>query len=343
MRTVKEVEIKQAILHKLDNAKEKPILSDFILEMPEEILTFVSTHMTRSLQDVGIRAAKYKSGRNMIRELVDGTLDKPELFIDKSKDIAQQLFTSMKANKNISSADALICFYTGNSQNYLTVLKLDYQNNLFSETRVTEDGKIRNVISHNGISLPNVKQKLQKCVFFKHSEADSEYDMVLIDKQSRSEQEKIANFFANNFLCCELADTDYSRTKKFFTAVTKWTAKEALPEDRKRFMDNMVNALKTQEAINIVEFANGLLNDEEKSKQFLDFVVTHGLNDFEFKPDKGYVDLRLKKRHIKTTDGIEINITNEDYQNKDKFEAKKIEGTDRYDIYVKNVEVTKWE
>ncbi len=343
MRTIKEFEIKQAILHKLDSSKENPILSDFMLEMPEEILTFVNTHMLRSLQDVGIRAAKYKTGRNMIRELIDATLDKPELFVDNSKDIAQHLFTSMKGNKNISSADALICSYTGNSQNYLTVLKLDYQNNLFSETKVMEDGKIRNVISHNGISLPNVKQKLQKCVFFKHSDDDSEYDMVLIDKQSRSEQEKIANFFANNFLCCELADTDYSRTKKFFTAVKKWAAQEVLPEEGKRFMDNMVNALKNQESINIVEFAKGLFSDEEKAKQFLDFVVNHGLNDFEFKPDKGYVDLRLKKRHIKTADGIEINLTNDDYQNQDKFEAKKIEGTNRYDLCIKNVEVTKWE
>jgi len=343
VRTVKEVEIRQAILHKLDNSKEKPVLSDFILEMPEEILTFVSTHMTRSLQDVGITAAKYKSGRNMIRELVDGTLDKPELFIGNSKDIAQQLFTSMKANKNISSADALICFYTGNSQNYLTVLKLDYQNNLFSETKVMEDGKIRNVISHNGISLPNVKQKLQKCVFFKHSETDSEYDMLLIDKQSRSEQEKIANFFANNFLCCEMADTNLTRTKKFYKAVRQWSVDEVSTEEGKRFMDNMITALKSQESINVIEFANGLFDNEEKSKSFLDFMVKHKLNDFEFKPDKSFVEKRLKKRHIKTTDGIEINLSNEDYLNKDKFEATQIEGSNRYNICIKNVEVNKWE
>lgn len=343
MRTIKEVEIKQAILHKLDNSKESPTLSDFTLEMPEEILTFINAHILRSLQDVGIRAAKYKAGKNIIRELVDDTLDKPESFIDNSKDIAQHLFTSMKSNRKISSADALVCFYTGNSQNYLTVLKLDYQNNLFSETKITEDGKVKNVIANNGISLPNVKQKLQKCVFFKQSVADSEYDMVLIDKQSRSEQEKIANFFANNFLCCNLADTDLTRTKKFNRAVRQWISGQVAVEDEKRFMDTMVNALKNQASINVVEFANGLFNDEEKSKQFLDFMVQHGLNDFEFKPDKNYVDTRLKKRHIKTIDGIEINISNEDYQNQDKFEAKPIDGSTRYNICIKNVEVTKWE
>lgn len=344
MRTVKEVEIMEAIVHKLDNTKDSPTLSDFSLDISDNDKNFIGTHIVRSLQDVGIRAARFKSGKNLMKELSDGILDNSETFVESSKNIASHLFGIMKSNKNISSADIIVCYYQGNSKIYLTVLKLDYQSTHISEVKFLEDGKVKIVMSDKGTSLPGVKQKLQKCVFFQRSSENSEYDLMLIDKQSRGEQEKVANFFANNFLNCELSSNDYTRTTKFHKGVRKWLSNESLPpEDEKRVFDSLVNALKNQENINVVNFANGLFSDEEQSKKFLTFLSNEGLHDYEFTPDKDYVESKFKKRHIKTTDGIEINLSNEDYNNQDKFEAKRIGDTERFDILIKNVSVTKWD
>jgi len=344
MRTVKEVEIIEAIVHKLDNTKDSPILSDFLLDISDNDKKFIGTHIVRSLQDVGIRAARFKTGKNLMKELSDAILDNSDTFVESSKDIASHLFGIMKSNKNISSADIIVCHYQGNCKSYLTVLKLDYQSTHISEVKLLEDGKVKIVMSDKGTSLPGVKQKLQKCVFFQRSSENSEYDLMLIDKQSRGEQEKVANFFANNFLNCELSSNDYTRTTKFHKGVRKWLLKENLPpEDEKRVFDSLVNALKNQANINVVNFASGLFSDEEQSKQFLTFLTNEGLHDYEFTPDKGYVESRFKKRHIKTSDGIEINLSNEDYNNQDKFEAERIGDTGRFNILIKNVSVTKWE
>ena len=142
MRTVKEVTINKAIAHSLDNNADYSRLSDYELDLDEKVVSFISTHVVKSLEDEKIRAAKYEDGRNIVRDSADNIFDSPEKFLEESKEIARQLFTAMQSNKNITSADLIISLYEGNGKNYLAVLKMDYQSTYITESRIV-DGKTK--------------------------------------------------------------------------------------------------------------------------------------------------------------------------------------------------------
>ncbi len=348
MRTVKEVTINKAIAHSLDNNADYSRLSDYELDLDEKVVSFISTHVVKSLEDEKIRAAKYEDGRNIVRDSADNIFDSPEKFLEESKEIARQLFTAMQSNKNITSADLIISLYEGNGKNYLAVLKMDYQSTYITESRIV-DGKTKIALTDKGISLPNIRQKLQKCVFFRKSntgtEANTEnhYDLLLIDRQARQESERdIAQYFANGFLKCKLVMNDKDRTKKFHLKVKKYTNEFLAdkPEEQKRVLDCLEGILRNQQRVSAVEFSNNLF-PEEKRQPFLDFLVNEGLSDFEFLPDKEYVQRKYKIRKIRTNEKIEVSLLDEDYKNPEKFSCELVEG-DRYNLIIKNVKVTDW-
>jgi len=350
MRTVKEVTIKNAIAHSLDNSIDSSRLSDYELDLDEKVVSFIRTHVLKSLEDEKIRAAKYEAGRNIVKESADSIFDFPEKFLEESKEIARQLFLAMQSNKNITSADLIVSLYEGNGQNYLAVLKMDYQSTYITESKVIS-GKTKIVLTDKGISLPNIRQKLQKCVFFKRSiteDADVEtanntYDMLLIDRQARQESERdIAQYFATTFLKCKLVLNDKDRTKKFHLKVKKYVNEFLAdqPEEQKRVLDSLEVTLRNQQHVSAVEFSNNHFSEEQR-QLFLDFLVNEGLSDFEFVPDKEYVQAKYKIRKIRTNEKIEVSLLDDDYKNPEKFSYEPVEGG-RYNLTIKSVKVTDW-
>lgn len=343
MRAVKEVSIKKAIAHKLDNNLDDPILSDYELDLDESVVSFITTHIKKSLEDEKARIAKYNEGRNIVRESADSTFDNEDVFVQESKEISRQLFISMRRNRNITSGDVIIALYEGKKQSYLAVLKLDYQSTYITEKKVIGN-KTKVILTDNGISLPGIRQKLQKCVFIQKSSEENEYDLLLIDRQAKQEDSvDIAQYFAGNFLNCKLVLNDLDRTKSFMKRVRKYAIDELkdTPEDQKRVLDCLESALKNQTHVNVRDFADSLFDVEDQKQEFIDYLINGGVHDFEFVPDKPFVESKYKIRKIKTNEKIEISLPDEDYNNPDKF-VRTLVDENRYDITIKNVKIIDW-
>lgn len=327
-------------MHILDNKANEKTLSDVDMNLDAKTEQLIKKHIANSVNDEYVRLAKFEGEINVVKTHCQNMIANDEFFVNSSKEIANYLFDVM-ADRRISPAYLVLSKAYYEKQNYISLLKLDFNENLVSE--VTEiDGKKRIDIKVQGMGLPNARQKLHKCVFFKEYDEDNSYDIILLDKQTREESE-IADFFTNSFLHCKLAITDRDNTRKFSNHATRFID-ENFGEDLERAMDlkgKLVSILKSDEKINLYSFAENTFGDDEELKaNFIEY-MTNNTIDVDFKIDKDWVELRIKRRKIITDSGIEIKIDEAIASNNEKFNIEyPYEDKNKADITIRNVAFT---
>ena len=93
--------------------------------------------------------------------------------------------------------------------------------------------------------------------------------------------------------------------------------------------------LKEQQQVDVVEFAERAIKDEDLKEGFKELMEEKGIDE-SFAIDKKWVEKKLKKRNIKTDNGFEIKGNLTDFEDPMKYSIKKNEdGT--IDIVIKNV------
>lgn len=168
MLKVEELEIRSAIIHRLDNQKDNGSgldLSDLPLRMDNELKTVLETHTISGFQDGRIRYANFlDKDINLVLTESYKLLDNPNNeFITGSKKLARLLFTAM-TNKSISAADIAVCLATCNNVEYLCLLKLDYKDNYISESFDTPAGRYIGI--KTGKWLATIRNKTSEGGFY---------------------------------------------------------------------------------------------------------------------------------------------------------------------------------
>lgn len=333
----KELSIQKSIMHILDNKSENKILSDIEMNLDEKTKELLKKHITNSVNDEYVRLAKFEGEINVVQMHCQTMLTNDSEFVDDSKEIANYLYDAMN-DKRISPAYLVISKITYDNESYISLLKLDFNENLTSKISDI-DGKQRIDIVVQGMGLPNEKQKLHKCVFYKSYKSDGYYDIILLDKQNRGEAE-IANFFAHNFLHCILAITDRENTKNFCSYANKFV-EENFGDDLEKtsqLKDKIITTLKSDEKINLIKFAEFTFGDQEElRKSFVDYMTKNTI-DVDFNIDKPWVVSNIKRKQIITDTGIEIKIDERTAENSEKFLISyPYQDKNKADIIIKNV------
>ncbi|NOH14893.1 nucleoid-associated protein [Clostridium cochlearium] len=334
----KNLIIQKSIMHVLDNKSEEKLLSDMEMNLNTKTEELLIKHITNSVNDEYVRLALFEGDINVVQMHCQTMLTNDNAFIKSSKEIANYLFDAMK-DKRISPAYLVLIKFIYNDQIYISLLKLDFNENLISDIK-NIDGKQRIDIVVQGMGVPNEKQKLHKCMFFKSYEKGSEYDIILLDKQTRTESD-IANFFTHNFLHCTLAITDRDNTRNFCTQANKFIGKkfEGQLERISELKEKIVSTLKADTKINLISFAKTTFgNDEKLQNDFINYMTEKSI-DVDFDIDKRWVKQNIKKKKIITDSGIEIKIDEKTAGDKEKFKIEyPYEDKSKADIIIKNVE-----
>jgi hypothetical protein len=341
MRKVGNMTIKKAIVHILNNKERILTLNDFELSIDGMTDVLLRKHIQNSLKDDGTRVAKFENARNLISEYCEKIFQDSSLFIQHSKNIAKYLYDSM-THPSISPANFIVCLYSAEGLDYIALLKLDF-NEIF-QTKIEEvNGKIKINIVANGTGLPNSKQKLQKCVFVKPYDSNSDYDLILLDRQaSKKKDELVADFFANNFLHCKLAHTTTDNTRNFLKFTQRFI-NDSFSEDLDKAESArsiLVNTLRTSDTINIATFSDQVFGSNEELKEKFKNFVSEKIGDFSFEVDPEWVRAKLKKKRIRTNTGINIDLDMETSGNTDLFQIIHYENKKEVDILIKNVVYT---
>lgn len=339
MQYINDVNIQEAVIHIVDSSGDEPILNEYTLELSEDIYKFLYKHIEKCLKDEELKTAVFNSERNVVKEIVQDYLNGIEHnIVSLSQELARQLFVIMKGNVNIPSCDLIIASLVTDAGPVIAILKMDYVKNFTHAVEFVED-KIGIGIVPQAAGLPASSQRIQKAAFIKPIREDNKFDLWVLDKQKKSDDEEYgANYFMNSFLGCSIVANKRDMTKAFLKATENWTRKNITEDADKaeRIRTTVKSKLKEEEAINIDEISHELFKEEPSAKaEFSTFVKGHGLEN-EVSIDKAWVEKKLKRVRLKIDKAIDLYIDEEAYHDPTKFEIQR-NGDGSINMIIKHV------
>jgi len=328
------VVIHKFIIHVLDKENEAPILNDFEGRVSPEVDKFFQKVINRVAKDDDLRKAVFKNyNDNLIRNCCEQIIYDENTFLQNSKEIAAYLFDVMKINSDLESCDLAICLYTVKDEKYVGIVKLDYKK-LYTHSIELLDDKFNIQMVSNEIGIPETGRRKQAAIIGT-SGINDEYQLRVLDKDA--EKEGSDSKFVSEFLGADKIDDDNYKTKVFKNSAETWIT-NALSNNIKKAEDvrSVLNyTLKEKQEINVQDFVENTLDDEELRTSFKEHMEDKGLEE-SFNIDKKWVEKNLKKRSIRTDNGFDIKGNLSDFEDPMKYSVRQNEnGT--IDIVIKNV------
>lgn len=339
MEYIKDITVMEAAIHILDNNSEEPILNEYLLELNDDVYTFLFKHLEKCLKDEELKYAVFNEGRNVVKEISQEYLGLETDLLTASKELARQLFVQMRTNGNIPSCDLLTIGFTTEYGPMIAVLKMDYVKNFTHEVSFIEDKLGINIVPQTA-GLPSSSQRIQKGAFIKVLREDNNFDLMVIDKQSKSKDkdEYGTNYFINNYLGCTLVVNERDMTKSFLKATETWTRNHVKEDADKAetIRTTIKSKLKEDDTIDVEALSHELFKEEpDKKAGFVEFVQAQGL-DNEVIVDKEWVEKKLKRVRLKIDKDIDLYITEEGYHDDSRFEIQR-NGDGSINIVIKRV------
>lgn len=339
MDYINDININEAIIHILDNNGGEPILNEYTLNLNDDTYKFVYKHIEKCLKDEELKYAKFNSERNIVKEIVQDHLNGIDKdVIELSKELSRQLFTIMKGNVNIPSCDLLIASLTTDQGPMIGILKMDYIKNFTHQVDFIDE-KIGIGIVPQSAGLPSSGQKIQKAAFIKPIRDNESYNLMVLDKQKKSDEEEYGtNYFMNTFLGCTIVTNERDMTKSFLKATETWTRQNCTNDAVKAesIRTTIKDKLKDNDIVNIDTISEELFNEDPKIKEeFKTFIKGQGLEENVY-VDKTWVEKKLKRVRLKIDKEIDLYIDEEAYKDSDKFEIQR-NGDGSINIIIKHV------
>ena len=326
--------IHKFIIHVLDKENDTPILNDYEGRVSPEVDKFFQKVMNRVAKDDDLRKAAFKNyNDNLIKNCCEQIIYDEDTFLQNSKEIAAYLFQLMKINAEIESCDLAICLYTVKDEKYVGIVKLDYKR-LYTHSIELLDEKFNIQMVSNEIGIPETGRQKQAAIVGANGIND-EYHLKVLDKDA--EKEGSESKFVSEFLHAEKIDDDKYKTKVFKNTAENWIT-NALSSDIKKAEDvrSMLNyTLKEKQEINVQDFIENNIKDEELKESFKEHMEDKGLEE-SFNIDKKWVEKKLKKRSIRTDNGFDIKGNLSDFEDPMKYSVRQNENGS-IDIVIKNV------
>jgi hypothetical protein len=320
---VNEVNLNGATIHILDNNSEEPVYNEYQLKLMDETYEYILKHIQKCLKDEELKYAVFNNERNIVKdvsmEYFNGKID----LITASKDIANQLFVLMKSNGSIPSCDLMVVSISTEYGLMLAILKMDYVKNYTHSIDFVEN-KIGINIIPQFVGLPSGGQRLQKCAFIKPLKDENKFDLMVIDKQSKSKdaEDYGSNYFINNFLGCTIVNNERDVTRNFIKTTEKWT-RDNLKDNADKaeiVRTSIKKKLKEEDNININELSSEIFGDNaEESQNFVQYAKERGITE-NVEVDKQWIDNKFKRVRLKIDKEIDIYIDEEAYNDNSKFE-----------------------
>lgn len=343
MEYIKEVNINEAIIHVLDNNADEPILNEYALDLDEEKYNFILKHIQKCLKDEDLKYGVFTPESNIVKDFSQEYLNGENNILAVSKELAKQMFILMRSKGGISSCDLVVVSFTTEFGPILGILKMDYIKN-YVHTIEFVDEKLGIDIVPQFTGLPGSSQRIQKCAFIKPIRDENSFDLMVIDKRSKTKesnnenQENDSNYFINNYLGCTTVDNERDVTKSFVKAAEKFTQNTfAQNADEAEVVRSTIKRkLREEDNIDVKELSKQIFpeNNENKEK-FVEFIAKQGITD-NISLDKEWIDKKLKRVRLKIDKDIDLYVNEETYHDDSRFEIQR-NGDGTINMVIKHV------
>ncbi|CUU47358.1 nucleoid-associated protein [Clostridium beijerinckii] len=331
------ISITKAIVHVLNQDKTNGghFLSDYEIDLDDKLKSLIVKHIVDAFRHESRVFAKFVDDDNVVRECCIKIINDEASFIEESKKISRELYRSMSGT-NASSANLLICRYTHGPLASVAIIKLDFNENFYTE-KIEENSKTKIIVKLNGNGF-NKNQKLRKCAIIDNEMiADKTSNFLLLDTQNGDE---VSTYFRIAFLNCELVNNDKVNTKNVIKEVMDFINEKYNEEPSNMIEKTYMFGSKLEKVDNfdIDEVLGTVFEKNEYRDEFKEKIKNKNI-DFKFKVDQELVKLRLKNRTIITENGISVKAKSSLFNSNDIFVEPKADGL--ADIIIKNVRIDK--
>lgn len=315
MRKISNIRLTGLIFHILDHHSATGLVlseAPISIEGRENISEYISDHISKSLADELTKAALFISPSetepNEIEQISRSLINNSTDLLNGSQQIAKRLYESINGNTNISSGVLAVSLFQDiedNNKTYLALLKLDRADVFRSHTKNLEGKKVVDFETIPNV-LPTKGERLQKCAFVRSSSEENEYDLMILDRQTR-EPETVAKFFAQKFLGIELAFDRKARTSSLYRGLTEAHNKirTDLTWEQNYAFDQARVVIMSFTSVDVDDFIANL-NLPEDAKQKINDTVAEFVPDRQFRIDPALGKKKSRKKVYKGDQGFKL-------------------------------------
>lgn len=234
-------------------------------------------------------------------------IESEECFIEKTKDIAANLFDFQKGNN--SAGILLIIKGVIIDKPVCVILKLERDNG--AQLVLNNETQTFNVEEVQNLMLTNKTKIFKVALIVSRNDYDVDYDGIIMDYQINIKNKKETNSFFLDFMGCNPYLDPKIATKNFYNYTKDFINKIPDILKRAKYTQDLNSYLQiNQNTISPTEFANNYMADTEHKNQYQQYLSEKGFAFETYIKDNTLIISHIRKIMLEFENGISIIGTN---------------------------------
>lgn len=333
MHIIEEINIRNMVVHILDNQLTVPVLSQDEVPSGMDVKSFFAGHILKTINDDGLKTCSFSEEQNMFMQNLLDYKEERKDFVSFTQEIASQLFSIMSVHTMIPPCDLAVIQFHLMTKPHIALLKLDYQSTFTHYTDYESNQNINTIMEYK-TTLPGPRQKVSEAVIIRLED----FEIRVLEKKHELDGQ-LDYYISNLYLKCgtRLSSKDQMKIVK---QTTDHVAKKYFdhdPEKQAEIRQNLYDALEDTGKIDLESFAQKTFPNETDVKEvFMDKLEKKGLEEPVIQLEEKTITRTFEKHRVKTDNGIEIKIPMELYNDPNTMEF--LTGPDgKISIVLKNI------
>ncbi len=332
-----DIKIKYLIVHILNSEHAIPVLSDTVLNVGSEFEEFIKGHICRVLTGDDVKPSKFSEEEpSNVYKLLKAYNKSEQDFVQKTQDIASELFKIMNSNIDIPPADVIMVHYEIKEEEYFAILKMNYKTSYTHQTMSDSLGNINDIILQKAL-LPSETQKLSEACIVNLSD----YTLSIVEKKYDVNGVKV-NYMSKLFLNCTgklSVKTKIALVEKAVNKAVKKYYNDSEQFEVQMETKSIINQeLQEEGTIDVPVVIDKIFKENVSVKdEVKEDLSKYHLEKEPVTPISKTTTKKYEKQLLKTNTGIEIKIPMDQYNSKDAIEfITNPDGT--ISVLIKNIE-----
>lgn len=316
MRGLHDIEILSGVSHILAprNPAYRLQLSEAELPLDLGVGAILAAHVDTGLHDPQGKAAVFAVRSNdSACGVFKNLLGAHPRLIEMSQLLARTLYTVAERDERVSDGTLAVMLCRaisneGNAVQFPAVLKLDPSATLHTVVdRDPVSGKtvVRFEVDQN--TLPSTSEKIQKCAFVRTVDGAADYEMLVVDRQRRSDI--VSRFWLGDFLGAKLVLDAPERTKRLYRALrsARNDVEQDLEASQLAAFDQIIDGALVQTSVNLDNLI-AALPVPEPIRARVDAAISRGLPDREFDLDPVISSQFVRQRIYRGDNSLRLSV-----------------------------------
>ncbi len=309
------ISIKNAIIHIMDIANGVPVLSNDQLLVDEDVTAFISDIIEKTFQSDDIKECTFREGASVWTQCKNAEWDLNSI----SQSIATNIYTIMRRNSEIPSADIVFGTAQINSTDYFFMLKLDYKSAFTHHIDTNNGNKDRRIdIIRYKTLLPTQTTKVGEGFFINMQNPC----VKVVERKFTVDGIKDYYLSPQILACCE-NKTPRQKATKVLQVAEKVSGLYYAREDKvdTHISATMLDELQREQPLLVENLGRKFFPDNPVAQQeFFERLAASDISKDETLSLSEKFQKKFEKQAIRTTSGVEIKIPTQVYTNADEVE-----------------------